>query len=363
MADIQTTTPKADVVVESEKPGVAPVDIFSDQRNGGTVQKGDGAQATQELVNQGKVTPLEIAPPDAAALAETGKQIIARQNDLGRQEQFNGFIKQDGATVFGRPKRGGQDFFSDVDGKDDPGFFWNGKDGVITKSGIDQFTAEADAVPKGRFRNPPKEAYVAALKNFSQNWDSPDMAPYKDGNGAMTKESFAQGMNTLADREKKVEEGKASVAQQAEQLRKDTEALAERNKVTTSEQKLPEQELPEQKLPEQKAEDQTKVPPKPPELTEDAAKRAEVAKGEGPYQVAARILSGDGQKHDHKEVMTLTRALQAQYREENTADQSMAGLKVKHHLLTPENAAKVLERITDVKLKEKLAAQIFKAVS
>lgn len=383
MADNAITAPRAEVSIESEQREAEP-DIFIAQRNGGTVVKGDAAQATQDLVNQGKVTALEIAPPDAATLAENGRQIEQRQSTLGRQEQFNGMIRQDGATVFGAPKRGGQNFFGDVDGRDDPGFFWNGKDGVITKKGIDQFTAEADAEPKGRFRNPPKEAYVAALKNFSQNWDSPDMAPYKDAQGNMTKESFAAGMTTLPDREKQVTEGKATVAQQAEQLRKDTAALAESTKVTTPEPKpeqKPEQEPvkePEQKVeptPEQKPEAQPEVKPevkpeaKPeattevpakPELTEDAAKRAEVAKGEGPYQVAARILAADGQKHDHKEVMILTRALQAQYREEKPADQSMASLKVKHQLLTPENAQKVLDRITDTKLKEKLQAQIFK---
>ncbi len=359
MVDSAITAPRAEVNIETDKREAEP-DIFMAQRNGGTVVKGDAAQATQDLVNQGKATALEIAPPDAATLAETGRQITERQNTLGRQEQFNGMIRKDGATVFGAPKRGGQNFFGDVDGRDDPGFFWNGKDGVITKKGIDQFTAEADAEPKGRFRNPPKEAYVAALKNFSQNWDSPDMAPYKDAQGNMTKESFAGGMTTLPGREKQVTEGKAAVAQQAEQLQKDTAALAETTKVTTPEQK-PEQQV--EPTPEQKPEAATEVPAKPKELTEDAAKRAEVAKGEGPYQVAARILAADGQKHDHKEVMTLTRALQAQYREENAADQSMAGLKVKHQLLTPENAQKVLDRITDVKLKEKLTAQIFKPAS
>jgi hypothetical protein len=78
---------------------------------------------------------------------------------------------------------------------------WNGTDGAITKSGIDSFIADADAAPRGRSVNPSKDAYVESLRQFSENWDSPEMTPYKDTLDSMTRESFAAGLESLSARQ------------------------------------------------------------------------------------------------------------------------------------------------------------------
>ncbi|MBA4075673.1 MAG: hypothetical protein C0508_11590, partial [Cyanobacteria bacterium PR.023] len=142
----------------------------------------DSSQATQQLVDAGQVPALEL-------VSATDSQA------------FNNMISTDGLTVFNSPGRGQRDYFADVDGMDDQGYIWNGTDGAITKSGIDSFIADADAAPRGRSVNPSKDAYVESLRQFSENWDSPEMTPYKDTLDSMTRESFAAGLESLSARQ------------------------------------------------------------------------------------------------------------------------------------------------------------------
>jgi hypothetical protein len=388
----------------------------------------DSSQATQQLVDAGQVPALEI-------VSATDSQA------------FNNMISTDGLTVFNSPGRGQRDYFADVDGLDDPGIFWNGTDGAITKSGIDSYIAQADSAAPRRSINPGQEEFVDSLRKFSENWDSPEMTPYKDTLDSMTRESFAAGLESLSARQEAAvttDEAPSAEATSAEatdtsgvpaefvppvltgdasptgpaDVPADVSAgvsqdavLEEPAAVVVGPVDVPADAgvvAPVDAVPEETtsaptesasdartgpvdvpAESTSDVPSTGPvdvpadvpvdgsvgpdssvpsdsavepaatlSLSDDAAQLSLVQLGEGPYQVAERLLSAGDSPTNQTEIMALVRAMQAQYREEYPEDPNLASLKVNHQFLTPEKVDALLSSISDPALRDSIAAKI-----
>lgn len=319
----------------------------------------NAALAATRGIKAPELPTISVLPADVPA------QFADQAHSLADRTAFANTMNRDAdvQAVFAPRPRGGTDYFEKIDGKDDPGFFYDGTDGKITRAGMQAYLDENDH--PGRQQTQQK-AVIAGLHKLLDNWDNPDMAQYKteDGSG-ITRDSFKAGM---AREDKLVADSTTKLAQDIETSKKPGDQQSEikpaaPDKPTEGEPNLfPDKRNEIPTLPNQFPDQRNDIPPASGATLNDGVdKLALVKKGEGPYQVAARILSIDGQKHDHKEVMAFTRALQAQYREEHKDDISMNGLRVHHALLSPANAEKVLANISNPALREKIRKEVLKA--
>ncbi len=384
MYDGSRATDNVNAVVPVEQTADGAVRLFEEASSGSYANPADTAKANQQIVDAGQVPALEI-------VSATDSQA------------FNNMISTDGLTVFNSPGRGQRDYFADVDGLDDPGIFWNGTDGAITKSGIDSyidsFIAEADSAAPRRSIDLGQEEFVDSLKKISENWDSPEMSLYKAGEDSMTRESFAAGLESLPARQEATvtavettsaeavdtsgvpaefvpaalagdgsttvpvdvpADASAGVSQEA--------VLEEPAKVVTGPVDVPADAVdvpadavdvsvdPASSVPS----DSAVEPAATLSLSDDTAQLSLVQLGEGPYQVAERLLSAGDNPTNQTEIMALVRAMQAQYREEYPEDPNLASLKVNHQFLTPEKVDALLNSISDPALRDSIAAKILK---
>jgi hypothetical protein len=258
-------------------------------------------------------------------------------------------IASDGLNVFATPVDR-VDYLSEVDGADSPEGI---TDGVITKSEIDSFISASVASNdmSTTSGDPARDAFVESLRKISENWDNPEMSPYKDAQGAITRESFAAGMETLPQRQEEVAAEKDALALPAyegadQPYSEVTDAVSEHIEANQTEATQAEAIQAEANLPLQS-------------LPQEIADLSLVQKGEGPYQIAARLLASGGTAAGNSEVTALMRALQAQYRLDNPDDATMAGLRTGYPLLTVENVDSVLENITDVQMRQRIEAKLF----
>jgi hypothetical protein len=195
--------------------------------------------------------------------------------------------------------------------------------------------------------DPVRDAFVESLKKISENWDNPEMSPYKDAQGAITRESFAAGMESLPQRQEQVAAEKDALALPAYEggdqpyAEDATDVVSEHIEANQPEANQTEAELPVQSLPQ------------------EIAELSQVQKGEGPYQIAAQILASGGSAAGNSEVTALMRALQAQYRLDNPDDATLAGLRQGYQLLTVENVESVLGNITDLQMRQRIEARLF----
>jgi hypothetical protein len=263
---------------------------------------------------------------------------------LGEREAFNNMIASDGLNVFATPVDSA-DYLSEVDGADSPEGI---TDGAITKSEIDSFISASVASNdmSTTSGDPARDAFVESIRKISENWDNPEMSPYKDAQGAITRESFAAGMESLPQRQEQVAAEKDALALPAyegadQPYAEDTTDVVSEHIEANQPSYQPETNLPLQSLPQ------------------EIADLAQVQKGEGPYQIAARILASGGTAAGNSEVTALMRALQAQYRLDNPDDATLAGLRQGYPLLTAENVDSVLSNITDSQMRQRIEAKLF----
>lgn len=370
MLESSNATDKVDAGSELANPGADR--LFEETLSGSDGSPVDLSQASRDLVSTGQIPALEISS----------------DTSLYSNGSFNAMISTEGLTIVNQPGRGVPDFFAQVDGLDDPGIFWNGEDGAITKSGIDSFIADADAYAPRRSSSPVKDQYVDALREISQNWDNPEMAPYKDTADTMTRESFAAGLESLASHQTTLPsavsgDNSASISETGSEdvpaeavadvpvdtsadtpvdtpvdtivgpvdMPAETVAVAPADTAADTSGNtvegpvdMPAEASTEQLLPAQA-------------LSEEAAQLSLVELGEGPYQVAARVLSA-GEPASNDEIKALMRAMQAQYREEYPEDPNLASLKVNHQFITADKVDALLDSIPDPALRESIAAKL-----
>ena len=77
---------------------------------------------------------------------------------------------------------------------------------------------------------------------------------------------------------------------------------------------------------------------------------AKVKRGEGPWQVAERILKAAGMPHDVAEIRALTRAFQAVYTDEHNGNGDMSGLKVRYEFIRTDNLTAVIAQLKSQKV-------------
>ncbi|CAN5526614.1 hypothetical protein BH11CYA1_BH11CYA1_41450 [soil metagenome] len=325
--------------------------LYDDLSASNSAKPADVAQASQQLVDAGQIPALQI-------VSDTSSDTSSNRA-LESSNAFKAVISTDGLRVFNTPDSGKTDYFAQVDGLDDPGIFWNGEDGVITKSSIDSYISNGAHAPR-RAIDPLKDQYINSLKVISDNWDNPEMAIYKDSSDSMTRDSFAAGVESVAARQ-------ATDANQTEEVGLgDTQAQPGN---TAGPVDMPVDALPAASstdaivgpvdMPGQPAQS-TDAVAAPLTLSDEAAQLSVVQRGEGPYQSAERILSSGGSPASHEEVIALVRAMQAQYREENPDDPNLAGLKVGHQFITTDKVDALLASISDPAMRETISAKIMK---
>jgi hypothetical protein len=305
------------------------------------------------------LTPAETETIDPSS-ADTSSDSATGETDSGSQEPgsvsdqlratiereaFNNMIASDGLNVFATPVDSA-DYLSEVDGADS---LDGTTDGAITKSEIDSFISASVASNdmSTTSGDPARDAFVESIRKISENWDNPEMLPYKDAQGAITRESFAAGMESLPQRQEQVAAEKDALAlpayEGADQPYSEdaTDVVSEHIEANQPEAIQPEAEVPLQSL------------------SQEIADLAQVQKGEGPYQIAARILASGGTAAGNSEVTALMRALQAQYRLDNPDDATLAGLRQGYPLLTVDNVDTVLANITDPQMRQRIEARLF----
>jgi hypothetical protein len=309
----------------------------------------DAEQTNQKLVFSGHIPALEIVSTESAALNDSGRAIEEELTSVKEKTAFNTMISTDGQKVFASPNYNAANYFDIVDGLDDPGNIWNGKDGKITKEGLTLFVETQVAASGTRqlgYRDPGKAVFIDSARHLLENWDSPELAKFKEDNGAMSKESFARGMESLpASREQlastkidlqlRTKEWLNEVNSQVVQADTSNAEPGDTAGVSTSE-----------------AQTTSSV------LSEDSAQLSLVRRGEGPYGVAERILSVGGAASSD-EIWALTKAMQAQYAEEYPQDPKLASLKVGHQFLTPEKADHLMELIPNEEIRDSIRAKIY----
>lgn len=258
---------------------------------------------------------------------------LSIQQDLNRHEQFARAMGTAGRVIEN------QSLFDRIDRPD--GFFGlSGRDGRLTREELEAAVKIPGSAGRGRGPSPEALANREAIRTMLDNWDKPEFQRFKQ-DGAVTPQSFRQGMEQ-EQRDTAALRGSRDLAQTA--LEDSQEADRHRN-VQEAQRELARREGRDNPA--------GSVP-----LPDAILQAARVRRGEGPYQVAARLLSAPGEhgerapRPSHQDVMALTRALQAQMPEGERGQV----LRVNQGLLTRENAQKVMEALNPT-----LRARLFRS--
>ncbi len=234
---------------------------------------------------------------------------------------------------------------SDIDGYDDKGTFWNGRDGQVTRDSIREYLAEAETYPETRYasgkgmggtvatdkatRYP--DELIEKLKTIDENWDSQAMEKLKNSSGNLTWSSVDSGKKELWQ-----DIDQSTRLERIERYHGDMESIDSIDRSKRSETDCPRSYL-----------------------SVSVTDAATVRKGEGPYQSAERLLSLDGQPANHEDVLALAHALAGQFTEDQQAagaSGDLAGLRVRTQLVSNENQLAILARISDPTLRERVAS-------
>jgi hypothetical protein len=204
--------------------------------------------------------------------------------------------------------------------------------GHVTKDTIKAALTDAQSAAPGDAKN--SSDFTAAAKYLNDNWNDLSLSPYKAMDGSITDKSAKDGKERMDGEQ-------FAIAKQI--LATEMNALA-LDKVPTA--------APAAKAPE--AAPEATVTPKAAIIAQGLTRP-----GEGPYQVAARVLGSDGKPVDDQQLKELTDAFKKVYEEErkvNPQIHDLMGLKVGHPFISKENFAAVQSHITDSKLKARMTA-------
>ena len=271
----------------------------------------DGAQSeSRPGFNLVDLAASRNAPRDAGQQANPAQRDGALPQltieDLNRHEQFGRAMGTASRVI------DNQALYDRIDRRD--GFLgMSGRDGRLTREELEAAANIPGGAGRGRGPSPEALANREAIRTMLENWDKPEFQSFKQDD-AITPQSFRRGME------------QHNLAQTALEDRQE----ADRHRNVLEAQR-------EQAQREQAT-----------NLSDAVLQAARVRRGEGPYQVAARLLSAPGEhgerapRPSHQDVMALTRALQAQMPEGERG----GVLRVNQGLLTRENAQKVMEALS-----------------
>lgn len=320
------------------KPADTTENLYKPQRNGGEANLLDPTPIRDQKGVLGKVEGPTSAMLSSERIAETkvgadGKPVekpptpqqvhdkaAQKLTDVRKEQEFAaraGYIGLDGRKMFQT---------------DNTLNLWS--DGKISKEDIGKRITQLEGEVGGRTSTPDRDKQLDSARAIQTMVQNPDKyKDFLDKDGNFTTESYKAGMKKM--------EGKVQTASDNESFAGET--LRRHNQLESSRQndaRAKEQEKAEQQ--KKVADDRKKLGEG---LPDDLVKLAQVRKGEGPYQVAARLLSAGGEKPSHKEVMALTRAMQAQFKAENGGNGDMGSLKSGHGMMTKQNFADLLDKM------------------
>lgn len=170
--------------------------------------------------------------------------------------------------------------------------------------------------------------FVAAAKYLNDHWNDLSLSPYKGMDGSIGDQSAKDGKERMEGEQFEIAKRILATEMNARALDKAQAA---------------------------KPPAETPVPSFEPKAA--IVKQGETLLGDGPFQVAARVLGSDGKPVEDKQLRELTGAFKKVYEEERKANPQMhdlMGLKVGHQFITKNNFNNVQSHITDGKLKERL---------
>jgi hypothetical protein len=202
--------------------------------------------------------------------------------------------------------------------------------GHVTKESLQTALANAQAAPPGNARY--SSDFVAAAKQLNDNWNDMSLSPYKGMDGSITNQSAKEGKERM-----------------------DGEQFAMAKRILATEMNALALEKAQAAAAPEGAPAEAPAPVIEPKAT--IIKQAETRLGEGPYQVAARVLGSDGKHVEDKDLKELTGAFKKVYEDERKANPKMhdlMGLQVGHQFINKDNFNHVQSHITDAKLKERL---------
>jgi hypothetical protein len=202
--------------------------------------------------------------------------------------------------------------------------------GHVTKESLHTVLANAQAAPPGNARH--SSDFLVAATELHDNWSDMSLSPYKSMDGSITNQSAKDGKERM-----------------------DVEQFAMAKRILATEMNAMALEKAQAAATLEAAPAEAPAPVIEPKAT--IVKQAETQLGEGPYQVAARVLGTDGKHVEDKELKELTGAFKKVYEDERKANPKMhdlMGLQVCHQFINKDNFNHVQSHITDAKLKERL---------
>jgi|GEM_PF-6628502 len=201
---------------------------------------------------------------------------------------------------------------------------------TVTKDGLADALASAFVARVEDLRY--SKLFVASATYVLNNWNSLCLGPYKNVDGTINWASARAG------REQMVLEQEA-IVRQILSIEVNAQTLAKAQLAVALEPEVVEEVV-------------VTI------TVKDAiVKQSQARPGEGPYQVAARVLGSDGKMIDEEQVKALSQAFMQDYdqqRRNNIQLQEHLGVEVGHAFLTSDNVSAVLENISDSGLKERL---------
>jgi hypothetical protein len=204
--------------------------------------------------------------------------------------------------------------------------------GDITKESLDKALANAKTAAPDDARY--GKDFQAGAQYLKDNWNDMSISPYKAIDGSINQKSAEEGTTRMTGEQDAL--AKRILATEMNAVNREKQAAAP-------------------------AADTRSITPQAPALEPKDAiiKQSRTLLGEGPHQVAARVLGSDGKQLNDKQLKELTEAFKQSYEEQRKQHPEMhdlMGLKVGHEFITKENINSVMSKISDPALKERLTA-------
>jgi len=165
--------------------------------------------------------------------------------------------------------------------------------------------------------------FIAGAKYLINRWNNMHLSPYKANDGSITYKSAANGKERMMEEQRAISERIVATEVNARALHKSIKLIEV-------------------------------LPMKPIEPKEAIVKQAEARKGEGPYQVAARVLESDGKPVDVKQLKELADVFKRVFEEERKSQlrfHDVMDLTFGHQFINNNNAARVFSLIVNPELK------------
>ena len=209
--------------------------------------------------------------------------------------------------------------------------------GTMTRDSLDKAITNAQSADQTDPRY--GKEFQEGAQYLKNNWNDMSISPYKAVDGSINPKSAQDGHQRMIGEQDQIAKQILSTEMNAVALDKSKAPTGASRSLEASAAAPP-------------VEAKSAV-----DVKDAIVKQGQTRHGEGPYQVAARVLGSDGKAPNDKQLKELTDAFKQTYEEERKANPKMHdlhGLKIGHEFITKENINNVLGKITDPALKDRL---------